>query len=608
MTEKTLKSLADRGPLAIRTLDALDRAILNGWRVFKSLKFGIFLLALIGVVSIWGTMGFASNAALGDNSIPMARTLVFEHPAFVALLLLFATNLAVSTWHVTRMSFGIYWKKQFHRDPAYYARGRSPRGEVAVEGGDSAVERVLARRFTRLHRDGNAFFAQRGILSRIGPTIVHAGIMIVILATVAKAMLIWNDKIITEGRFVAAEGEEMSFISAPIALEQQISERNRRDIPLDVWVKVHDFDEVKFANSEVPAHFRSLVEVRDPETQEVTFAQLDMNHSLSVPSKKYGRLQFHQAGYQPIPDQGAPRMNYDVRDTVTGERIAVTDAAPGDRVRVGETDMFLEVDGDSPGSRWYVYTTTSPHTAVAEGMLIGGAQMDFSLRAKDFFPDFRIDETTKRPVNASNLPNNPALEVALLMNGRETNTTWLFASQELAEMMPEMHPRFDLELSDIRVAPGSNLETIEWKEPGIAVFDINITDRKTGTAERATLPLGSESKPIVYTSEVGHEGVDLGTENGYEVRTLGPEQRFLTVLSVVNDPTVEYIKLGVGIILLGAMMTFMTRYRAFYGLWDEERGVLRMALVPRWGQSPVREEFDALAAELSAAGTEKAST
>ncbi|HMZ52592.1 MAG TPA: hypothetical protein PK988_10025, partial [Candidatus Sumerlaeota bacterium] len=53
----------------------LDRMILKGWRIFISLKFGIFLLVLIAVASIYGTMNYASNAALGDNAIPMARSM-----------------------------------------------------------------------------------------------------------------------------------------------------------------------------------------------------------------------------------------------------------------------------------------------------------------------------------------------------------------------------------------------------------------------------------------------------------------------------------------------------------------------------------------------------
>ena len=580
----------------IALLDALDRGILRAWKVFRSLKFGIFLLALIGVVAIWGTMGFGSNAALGDNAIPMARTQVFEHPWFIALLVLFACNLIVSTWHVTKMSLSIFSKKEFRRSHDYYTAGSAPRAEIEVPGGTEKVRSVLKSHFTRAHQDGNSFFAHKGLLSRLGPTIVHAGMLLVIGAMVAKAVLIWNGRIVTEGRFIAAEGEEFSFISQPIANEQQITSRNLRQTPLDVWVKVLDFDEVKHPNSDVPAHFRSLVEVRNPETQKVTVAQLDMNHSLSIQSERYGKLQFHQAGYNPVPDGDMPRFFYEVRDMVTGERLAAADAHPGDRVRVGETELFLEADGASPGDPWRLYSMEQPNTPVARGELVGGEKSEFRFRAEEFYPDFRIDESTGQPVNASNQPLNAALRISILVDGRPARNTWLFHDPQLAGMMPSAHPRYDLRLVDVRVPPDASLDTVSWNDPGRVAYDIAVLDRQA--EERLTtetLTVGQASS--VYTYESAPPGAE--SNGDYQVRVTGPAQRFVTVLSVVNDPTVPYLIGGVGIILLGATMTFVFRYRALYALWDEKRRRLRLALIPRWGQSPVREEFDALLARLS---------
>lgn len=593
------KSTNSKG-LFFRLLDAIDRAILRGWRVFTSLKFGMFLLALIGIVSIWGTMGFASNAALGENSIPMARTLVFESGYFSALLLLFAANLIFSTWHVTKMSVGIWWKRDFRRSKVFYEHGSSPRGEVRVPGGEEEVRRVLGRHFTRTHQDGNAFFAHRGILSRLGPTIVHIGILTVIGSIVIKSFLLDRGMVMTEGRFIAAEGEMTNLVFEPIAREQNITDRNNRPVALDVWIKVLDFDEIMHPNSNVPAHFTSLLEIRDPRTNQITVAQLDMNHSLKIPMSRYGHLQFHQAGYQAVEDGEFQRVNFDVRDTATGERIAVTDTHPNNRVRIGETEFFLEVDAVAPASRWRIYSRQSPLEPVAEGLLTGGQRLEYSFRPAEFFPDFRIDESTGQPRNASNMPLNPALRVDVLMNDRQVATTWLFHDRQLAEIVPDIHPRYRLDLADVRVPPNVELETLDWKQPRAAIYQIDVLDRETGATISEELVLGETSRTFVYTAEVSHGTVaPLGTENGFEVRIIGPTQRYLTTLSVVNEPTVFYTILGVLIIMVGAMMTFLFRYRAFYGMWDEDRQTLRMALVPRWGQSPVREEFDRLVQVLS---------
>ena len=599
MRSDFVKKSTDSKGWTVRVLDAVDSAILRGWRVFKSLKFGISLLAIIGLVAIWGTMSFASNAALGDNAIPMARTMVFEHPAFIALLLLFASNLIVSTWHVTKMSLGIWWKREFRRGTTYYEHGSSPRGMVAVPGGVGEAERILRKRFTRVQRDGEAFFAHSGLVSRMGPTIVHIGMLTVIGAMVAKAILLWNGKIVTEGRFIAAEGEQLAVISQPLALEQQITDRNRVETLIDVWVRVLDFDEVMHPNSNVPAYFSSLVEVRDPRTQEITVAQLDMNHSMSVETSRFGRLQFHQAGYQAVPDGETQRVNFDVRDRGTGERIAVTDASAGTRVRVGEADLFLEVDGVQPADRWRLYELDKPDVAAAEGLLTGGRQLKFTFRPEAFFPDFRISESTGQPVNNSEDLNNPALRVTMLLDGKEVDQTWLFYDAQLASMMKEAHPRYRLALRDIRVPRGDGSLKRDWSNPASAVYDIGLTDKTTDIEVMEPLAMREESRPFSYEATVDHGDTPLGKEGNYEVRIVGPTQRYLTVLSVVNEPTVGFVKLGVLIVLIGALMTFLVRYRAFYGLWDEAAGTMRMALVPRWGQSPVQAEFDELTRVLS---------
>jgi cytochrome c biogenesis protein ResB len=578
-----------------RVLDWLDQMVLRAWKLFVSLKAGIFLLSLIGVLSIYGTMRYSSNAALGDNGISMGRVLFFESRWFVALLLLFALQLAVSTWHVTKMSFGIFWKKDFRRGRVFYEHGRSPRAEVAVPGGMDEAETTFRRHFTRVHRDGNALFAHRGLISRIGPTIVHAGILMVIFSQIAKAAFIWSGASVTEGRFVAEEGAPaVNFISEPIDLAQQMTELNRRDRALPYWIRVLDFDEVKHANSDMPAYFSSLLEVMDPETQTVRVAQLDMNHSLKI-----GDLQFHQAGFVAVPDDGVQRINFDVRDAELGERIAVTDASPGVRVRVGETEHFLEVDGTEPGNRWRLFSRNAPNQVVAEGILSGGRDATFSFRMEEFYPDFRVNAETNTPENVSGDPNNPALRVTLLQDGEAVNSTWVFADEQLAAAVPRLHPAYYLQLEDIRVRRGREVANLDWSDPENAVFVMQVRDTATGSlVGRETLAMGQSSQSFPFKLST-QEPEALGTENGFAVRVLGPTQRYATILSVVNEPTVFWTKLGVIVLVLGACITFAVRYRAFYGWWDEKTGTLRVALVPRWGQSPVQDEFDRLVHVLS---------
>ncbi|MCC6545995.1 cytochrome c biogenesis protein ResB [Candidatus Sumerlaeota bacterium] len=597
-----VKKDTSSGGAVVGVIAALDRMILKGWRVFVSLKFGIFLLAAIGVASIYGTMSYASNAALGDNAIPMARSMYFESKWFVMLLLVFALNLILSTWHVTVMSFTIWWKRDFRRDSDYYTHGSGPRATVSVPGGATEVESVLRKKFTRVHRDGTAFFAQRGILSRLGPTIVHIGILTVIFSVVAKAFLIWEGKIMTEGRFLAAEGEMSPIVHQPLAIEQQITDANRIETPIDVWVKVLDFDEIKHPNSEVPAYFSSLVEVRDPRTQEVTVAQLDMNHSLKIPTSKFGVLEFHQAGYQKIEDGAMPpRYNFDVRDAQTGERIGIADGSKGDRVRVGDTKYMLEVDGESAGAGWRLYDMAAPEKVIGEGTLTAGEKTNFQVRPAEFFSDFQIDEKTNKPYNASNMLTNAALRVEILEDGKLTQSEVLFFDRQLSELTSTNHPAFKLALEDLKIPQNQDSASVDWNKPGAAMFSVRVSNVKNASeSEVIDLFMGQSSHAFAFNKL---EAPAPAAGSGYAVRLLGPTARYTTVLSVVNEPTVRYTALGVFITVFGALLTFAFRYRAFYGLWDEGAQTLRMALVPRWGQSPVKKEFDELVALLSHGGT-----
>lgn len=589
--------------LPVRVLAWLDLQILRGWRIFVSLKFGIFLLALLGVLSIYGTMNYASNAALGDNAIPMARVQFFEQPWFVGLLLLFAINLIFSTWHVTIMSFTIWWKKDFRRSMEYYLYGRTPRAEVHVPGGRDKAEAILSKHFTRSHRDGDAFFAHSGIMARLGPTIIHFGMLLIIFSISAKAFLMWTGQIVTEGRFIAAEGEMTNLIHQPIDPAQQITELNRVERPLDIWIRLLDFDEVKYPNSDTPAHFRSVLEILDPRDQTITVAQVDMNHSLRL-STNLGNLKFHQAGYQALTDGEVQRINFDVRNQLTGERLAVADASPGIRVRVGETSYFLQVDGANPADRWTIFHKRAPYEPVDTGLLIGGKPLEYSFRAEEFFPDFRINPETGLPHSASNETNNPALRVAIMLDGREVDTTWLFFDRQLDDLMPESHPRFRPRLEDIRVRSAnlSEGESYDWDNPEHVIYVVGLYNRETGLrVGEEVLGIGNSSRPYEYTARIDHGETEVGTsEMGlFEVRILGPTTRFLTVLSVVDEPTVPWTNLGVAFMVIGSLMVYVYRYRAFYGLWDEEKQTLHMAIVPRWGQSPVMEEFNILIDKLS---------
>lgn len=582
-----------------RLIDHVDRWTLWVWRWYVSVPFGLFLLSMIAVACIYGTMFYAANKSLGDQAIPLAKAYVFNARWFLALLAFFFIQFVVSTWHVTKMSFGIWWKRDFSRSVDYIRAKDAPgRAAVAVAGGIDAVERTLRRRFTRVHRRGDRVFAHAGLSQRIGPTIIHIGIVIVLVAGLVRIIMDRNGLILSEGRFVGAEGEVVSQVFKPLLNDRQIGPGNLRSMAVPYKIKVLDFDEIKHPNSETPEYFSTLLEVTDPATGQVKVAKLDMNHSLNI-----GGLEYHQASYQILPPIETHRMDLDVRDARTGERIAVTDASPETRVQVANEDLFVEIDGEAPGSTWRLYTSARPNDPIETGTLLEAPQQgEFSVRAVQFYPDFFFTEE-KGPHSRSNLPANPALRVALLRDGKPTGETMLFIDPQWAAFSPQPDPTFKVELADVRVrknADGSepDFASFDWTKPGEAGFMVRVTE-KIGGNELGTLPvaLGQTSEAVAFKTTP--EAQTVPADARHTVTVLGRSPRFITVLTVVNEPIVPYYTLGVLLMALGAMMTFIGRYRALYGWWDETTRQFHFALVPRFGKAPDEKEFERLKAELA---------
>jgi hypothetical protein len=431
----------------------------------------------------------------------------------------------------------------------------------------------------------------------MGPTIIHTGIVVIILAGLVHLVLDKQGYILSEGRFLAAEGEIVSQIYTPIHLDHQINPGgNLTAIQIPFDVKLLDFDEIKHPNSDAPAYFSSLLEVRDHATGQVRVAKLDMNHSLRI-----GAYEYHQAGFQQLPPNEGVRSDFKVVDARTGEMLAVTDSNIDTRVQVGDLDLFLEVDGVQPGDTWRMYTAGSPNVPIATGELLRPAMRGtFVYRVKEFYPDFHFTEELGA-FSRSPSPDNPAAVVELLRNGESVAETVLFLNPALQEFVPKVDPNFDLALIDVRVrgVEEGNFEGFDWSRPGAARLEISTVHRVTGE-ELGTqlLRIGGTSEPVRFTAEnLGDEPPPPGSD--FAIYPVGSSPRYITILSVVREPMTGYYTLGVALLFFGALLTFSGRYRALYGYWDAAARRFHFALVPRFGRRPDPAEFQRLVAALA---------
>lgn len=588
----------DMEPLLANLLAGSVVAIVGAiekWR-FRSLKTGLTLLAILGVFCIYGTMWYAANSSLGNHAIPMGKQRVFNAWWFFALLGLFFVQFTLSTWPVTKMSFATWSKRDFRRSASSYRHGRG-RALVTPQGGRDGVTDVLRSRFTRVHQENGAWFAHRGLRVRWGPTIVHAGIVVILVAGLARIVMDRTGYILSDGVFVAAEGETTSEVAKPRFHDQAIGGSNFEVFEVPYDIRVLDFDEIQHPNSNTPAYFSTLLEVRSHETGEIRVAKLDMNHSFKI-----GRYEFHQSGYEALApiDHGMRRL-FDVRDAATGERIATTDTEPGIRVQVGEELLFLEVDGEAPGDAWRLYSATNPEEPVESGVLLRGPSESFlQVRVAEVFSHLAVRRTPEGELvafNASSEPLNPAAKVDILRNGQLVAQSVLFLDPELMRDLPRADPEFDLALRDIRVA--RDIDEPDWNDPTQVLVEVAVSLASTGDlVDEQVLGAGLTGPPVLSpASTIAAEPPAPGAR--FAVYPLEPVIKHRTVLSVVNEPVVPYYIAGVVLIAIGAFVTFSGRYTTLHALWDEETGGLRVAMGSRFQKGPEPREFEQLLLALA---------
>jgi cytochrome c biogenesis protein len=172
--------------------------------LLADLRLAIALLLAIAVFSISGTViEQGQSAAFYQANYPeqpalfgfltwkVILTLGFDHVYrtwwFLALLILFGSSLTACTFKRQLPAF-----RWFSRTWNFYTQSRQFQkfalsAEMPAIAVDSVVPLLEQRRY-RIFRQGDALYAHKGLMGRVGPIIVHVGMLVILVGAIMGAM------------------------------------------------------------------------------------------------------------------------------------------------------------------------------------------------------------------------------------------------------------------------------------------------------------------------------------------------------------------------------------------------------------------------------------
>ncbi len=111
---------------------------------------------------------------------------VYQTWWFLALLILFGTSLTTCTFtrQLPALSAARHW--QFYHQPRQFSK--LALSTELERGSLEALTELLVRRRYQIFREGDSLYARKGLMGRIGPIVVHASMILILLGAIWGAM------------------------------------------------------------------------------------------------------------------------------------------------------------------------------------------------------------------------------------------------------------------------------------------------------------------------------------------------------------------------------------------------------------------------------------
>lgn len=509
------------------------------WKWLFSLKLGIFILVLLTIASIIGTM---------IAPLSRAQELVFYTWWYKLMLLALAVNMSCATFKTVIQKLLPTRELRIHPNKGYY-QGKTLLARIPFEGSPEEAGAAFAKQGFKVRVEGKAGAARTGWTGRFGAPVSHLGLVIVLLAGFASN---WVAK---EGVVQVPEGRTTTTM--------QMRNAKQEVVPLGFALTVNDFDTGFHPRTRIPSHYISEITARDSHQRVIYSGPVEVNHSPRV-----NGWRIHQTSYQEL--ENLARYEVEIAGEALGgpRRVKVS---PGQTIALTDNGPYqFSVDNRMS---WAI---SRAGERVAGGSLLPDTAKDgqLSLVAHRFEPDFVLGED-RAITSRSNELNNPALHVKLLSNGTPIVAQWLFGREDMRGFSHAPAGNYRLELMDIH------------RDESGDSFVVAVTETNTGVLlTRALLELGKEH---AIESRHGHQHDHADCEscaaaaaastaagvsnesNGWNVTMGSRVTAYATVLTLTRNPAIPTIYFGCILMMIGLMMSFALPRRDVWFLHDRSR-------------------------------------
>ncbi len=372
----------------VESRSLLDRLV----SFFSSLKLTIFLLIVLAVTSIAGTIiqqqapsqDYISE--YGEAGYRLIKALMLDDMYhswwFLALLGVLIVNIVICSLDRLPRS----WRFITHPDKwpdkgrlsqySQKARWKSPLAaekafgvakEVLLEHGISCEEMI----------DSGVYrlFAQKGLVNRIGVTITHLSVIAIVLGGIIGG--IWG----FQGNMTIVEGQ-----SSPNVILRDMQHR----IVLPFSVRCDSFDVTYYPGTGMPKEYKSVLSIVEGNRTVLT-RSIRVNHPLV-----YKGIRFYQASYGTISNE-------------KGVLTLVVTPREGGKPK----EISVKVGGEAK------------------------IDNNTTLRLVGFYPDLVLGENNQ-PMSRSDELRNPAALLEVRRNGRYLGRSWMFAFHPNIHSSPDM--------------------------------------------------------------------------------------------------------------------------------------------------------------------------